>query len=174
MIVLIICLSLLSLIVGWLLIAPLRLTIDTNANSYCIDWQNLAHVRVLPKPDDVSIYFKVLFWKKELSLFHLITSKRSHGRKKKKRTQSHEKRKSKKIKAKVFFRKAKKILKTFKVRTFKLQLDTDDYILNSYLFPIFHLLNRPGQSISINFEGRSSLRLIVENKPYKILKAIIF
>lgn len=171
MLILIILLAFLLIMVGWLLIAPFRLTIDSHSNIYCLDWKRLAQVNIVPTSDDLLLQFKILFWEKTLSVFQIRGSKR---KKHKVEKQKAKKRKWFKVKASTMLRKGRRVLKTFNVKACKVNLDTDDYILNSYLYPVFYLLNRPGRSLNINYEGNSSILLIIENRPYKILKAIIF
>jgi hypothetical protein len=55
-----------------------------------------------------------------------------------------------------------------------LNVDTDDFVLNSYLFPLFYFLNRGPHEFKINYEGRASLQLRVENRLYRMLAALLF
>ena len=48
--------------------------------------------------------------------------------------------------------------------------DTDDYILNAYLYPFTPFLYSPQKSFTINFEGKRDIELIIENRLGRILK----
>ncbi|QIP15118.1 hypothetical protein G8759_22080 [Spirosoma aureum] len=73
----------------------------------------------------------------------------------------------------VFIRKARGILQTFRIRTSDIKLDTDDYLMNAYLFPVFSLLCRPGHRWQINFQGDTSVKLVIENRLYRIVFALL-
>ena len=55
-----------------------------------------------------------------------------------------------------------RILKSFRVRRFRVEIDTDDYVLNAYLFPVFHLLSRG--RLQINFNGRNDIQIEITNR----------
>ncbi len=153
----------------WLLIAPLELSIRTEQNDYALEWKSIGRVEIIPVTDDIVIRLKVLFFRKDFYPLQYQpqkkdkTEKKTKKKKKKKRAGSWGWQKIKK--------KGLRLLRSFEVKAFKLDLDTDDFVLNSYLFPIFYLTGN--KNITINYEGRSSLTLIIQNRPYKILLAIL-
>jgi hypothetical protein len=51
------------------------------------------------------------------------------------------------------------ILRSFRIRKLYLDLDTDDFILNAWLVPVFSHVNSGNVRLRTNFEGRSSLVL---------------
>ena len=166
MIVIIVFALLLGLIT-WILIAPIQLLIDTDHNKYTLSWMKIGSVELLPISNDFILRLRCGWLRKDYYLLELKPKKKSPAEKTGKR--------SKVSKAGVMmWRKARKIMQTFRVIAFRLHLDTNDYILNSYLFPIFYLLNRPSRELEINYKGESGLRLIIENRLYKILIALLF
>jgi hypothetical protein len=51
------------------------------------------------------------------------------------------------------WRKARRLLASFQIRRFNLIVDTDDYILNAYLYPVFAFLTGHNRHLAINFIG---------------------
>ncbi len=86
--------------------------------------------------------------------------------------------KSKKKKSKFNFRKYKRkiirMIKTFKIKSFFVNLDTDDYILNGYLYPVFYFLGKRGEHLNINFQGDLEINIVAENRLYKMIRAMLF
>lgn len=66
-----------------------------------------------------------------------------------------------------------KLLRTFHVRRFRLTMDTDDYVLNAYLFPIATWLTARGWPVSVNFMRQNQLELQIENRAGRLLWAFI-
>ena len=96
------------------------------------------------------------------------TGKKKAGKKKAVR------KKTRKSKVLRWFKKSKKILRSFEVKEFNLNLDTDNYIWNGYLYPIFFFIDRGHRHLHINYNGDFVFKLWVKNRPYRILQAIIF
>ena len=66
-----------------------------------------------------------------------------------------------------------KLLKSFKVTQFRLEVDTGNCILNAKLFPVMALLNYFKQGFNVNFENRNTLVLQIQNRPIYIIKSFI-
>ena len=73
----------------------------------------------------------------------------------------------------VNFTTALRILKSFQVKRFLLDIDTGDYMTNAKLVPVFVLLDEFLASFHINFQNRNILVMDLRNRPYRILKQII-
>ena len=71
------------------------------------------------------------------------------------------------------FKKMLRLTRTFKVKTFMLNIDSGDAITNAKLYPIFSLLNYRGGNFNINFEGRNQLILQLQNRPIDLIKSFI-
>ncbi|MCB0635040.1 MAG: hypothetical protein KDC54_00400 [Lewinella sp.] len=67
-----------------------------------------------------------------------------------------------------------KLLRTFRVRQFQCALDTDDYVLNAYLFPIGTYLTAHGWPVAINFQRQNELDLKLENRMSRLIRALFF
>lgn len=154
----------------WLLLAPIRLILDSNNEVYYLQWYGIAKAGLVMLPDDLVIRLRVFFWKKQFSVFEIKPS----GKKKKSIENIPKKKSKQKTNFKTWKRRGITILKSFKVKIFRLNLDTDDFVHNSYLFPIFHLLNAENRRFQINYKGDLELLLVVENRLINIIKAFIF
>jgi hypothetical protein len=70
-------------------------------------------------------------------------------------------------------RKALRVLRSFKVKHFLLDVDTGDCISNAKLYPVFTFLNYHFGAFHINFQGRNSLAVHLQNRPIYIIKSFI-
>ena len=50
-------------------------------------------------------------------------------------------------------------IQTFKIRKMKLDIDSNDFLLNAALVPAFSKVNSKNILLQVNFEGNSSLHL---------------
>ena len=50
-------------------------------------------------------------------------------------------------------------LGSFRIRKLHLDLDTDDFMLNAWLVPVFSMVNSKDIQMRVNFDGNSSLLL---------------
>lgn len=164
MIGLILILVFLILIVG-IMFTPIKLEIDTANNTYLLQWKGIASLSLIPVPNDLLMQFSVFFWKKDFYPLHYQA---------KKKLEKPKKTKQKKVRSQQWAHKGFRLLKSFEIKAFQLNLDTDNFIQNSYLFPIFHLLDNPKRQMKINYKGDSELFLIVENRLYRMLAALWF
>ena len=161
--ILVILLSLFILVLGWLLIAPLRLSADSALGAIQLTWWGLGSAGLFLTHDDLTLRFRVFFWKKEVNPLQWAPSKKNKKKTKKKS----------KSRMPMSFRKIKRLLRTFTIRECRLDLDTDNYTLNAWLYPVLHFLNRHDRQLRINFEGRFYCRVVIENRGYRLLWALL-
>ncbi len=157
------------ILVAWILIAPLELHINSTKNQYQLRWGRVARIEWLPAPDDILIRLKILFREK---VYHPLT------RAPKKKIKTEDKSKSTKQKKgwslKKWKRKIINLLNSFQVEKFRVNLDTGDYVYNSYLYPIFWMMNKGDTQLNINYSGESEILVVIKNRLYRILKALLF
>lgn len=151
-------------LISWVLIAPILLIIDTKTGEYSLKWKGLGAICIT---SDFHLNWRLLFWKKTHYLFAPIEKSQVP------KTQKTKKPQSKGSKWKPSLTKIKHLSRTFKVKACSLNLDTDNYLWNAYLFPVFYFLNTPQRSLRINFKGEFQCQLIVENRLYRLLYAFI-
>lgn len=166
MTLIIIALLLLAILV-WLLFSPIRLKIDTRESAYLCSWLGIGRVQLLPVTDDLVIQLQIWFWKKN---FYPLRP----NPQKEKPKETRKKKKKRKMNFQKYKRKGLRLVRSFRVKAFRLNLDTDDYLQNSYLYPFFHLLSNNNRQLTINYRGETELLLIVENRVARMLIAFLF
>ncbi len=144
-----------------LLFVPIQIYIDTETVKYYVRIKGLAKASLEPDQKELlRVRLKVLFYE---HCFYPI--KKSSKPKPEKRKTKH--------KRKMKFGKIVRVLKSFEIRQFALDIDTGDYFTNAKMYPVFVLLNHYVASFHINFEDRNRLLVDVRNRPYRILKSFV-
>ena len=161
-----IILILVFLFILYLLLLPIVIVIDTISDQYYVHLKGLAKANVIADEKELfKIKLKVFFF--NFSFYPL---------KKKKTTldgKSKEKRVKKKSGRRVKFKTGLRVLKSFKIKQFYLNLDTGDCICNAKLYPIVAFLNHYEGNFHINYQGSNQLVLVLENRPIRIIKSFI-
>lgn len=161
-----ILLILFLLLFVYLLWMPIVLCIDTITNQYYIHVKGIAKASIESHKEEILIIkLKVFF----LS-FQFYPLRKNKGSAKKNKRGKY---KIKKRKPKISLRTALRVLKTFKVKRFVLNIDTGDCIYNAKLYPLFAFLNYKIGGFNINFDGRNQIVLHIQNRPLPIIKSII-
>lgn len=170
MTVLFVLLGLLLVLIVYLLLAPVIVWIDTLSNEYYVRIPGVVKMAVESHEKELirlqlrvfflNFYFYPLKWKK----------------KKKKKDEIKEfkpKKDKKKKKKRMSLGKMVRLMRTFRVQRFYLNIDTGDYALNAKLYPVFYLLNQTKGHFAVNFEDRNQLSLVIVNRPIRIVKSFI-
>ncbi len=161
-----IIIALLIIFLVYVLLAPIALVINTDKNQYFIEQKGLLKAQLATDEKEVfKIRMKVFFFN-----FNLYPLKKKTSSKSKKK---HVKLKRKRSKKTVKFKRVMSVIKSFKIKKFHLELDSGDCINNAKLYPAFAFLNYMNIDCHINFTGRNSLILAIENKPIRIIKSFI-
>jgi hypothetical protein len=66
-----------------------------------------------------------------------------------------------------------RILQSFRLIKMRVNFDTDDYILNAYLYPLFYFLSKNNRNLNINFNGDLYLELLMISRPIRIVLAYL-
>lgn len=156
--------SFLLAVVAWILFAPISIKADTYRNEYYLSFGGIGKAELVPVPDDILVRLRVAFWKKEFYPLHP-----SAGRKQKKpKAEAGEKRKRQRA---FPFRRIIKVLKSFHIKYFRLEVDTDDFVWNAYLWPVVGCAGPLRRHVSVNFEGRNECRLLMRNRIWRMARA---
>jgi len=157
------------LLLTFLLFAPLRLEINS-LSKYCrISWGKLIQAKLLFLADDILLQFQVVFYKKNIYPLKFIFQKKEQ----KEKPKPKEKKKRKPTNYRKNIDLVKKIMRSFKVKKCRVVLDTDDYVLNAYLFPVFYFLNNKNRQFSINYQGKVECHLLIENRGIWVLISLL-
>jgi hypothetical protein len=139
------------------------LFIDTATNQYYIQLKGLAKVNVEKHLEElIRIKLKITF----LSFYFYPLRKKSSP-KAKKLIEKSSVNKRKRI------RKIFRMLRSFKVKRFLIDIDTGDSMTNVKLYPFYGLLNYNTGIFNINYEGKNRMVLYMENRPLYIIKSFI-
>ena len=65
------------------------------------------------------------------------------------------------------------VIKTFQLKRVVAEIDTDNYVLNAQLIPIFMWIGNDAIRLSINFEGRVSLYVLINNRLVRIIPIVV-
>ncbi len=160
-----IVLSMLLLLLLTILLAPFELRLDTLSGEYCLRWRGIVSVRLTGEVRDPVVRLWLLGWRKKYHLLELGGGKE----KKEEEAEPTERRTKRGGRPRwLTFRLVRRLLRTFRVRRLRLLLDTDDYVLNAYLFPLFQRFSSRSRQLTINFSGRNELSLTVTNRIGKV------
>ena len=171
----IILISILLLLILGLLLTPFRLYIRSDRSDYRLEWGQAIGTRLIPQPNDLKLVLRIFFWKKEWSAWSMLFQKKPKAAEQKKEEAEKKKAAPKKRRSdpRKMMRRIRRVLGSLRVRRWKVRLDTDNYILNAYLFPVFYLVNQWYQEWSINYEGETEIDVELEARPIWVLWALL-
>lgn len=163
--ILYIFISLFLVLIIWILFAPIILRVDTNSTYYRIALPGVLTARVVPTEK----LFYIRVW-----LFFIpfrVNPFKSRKRKKENEKKASVGRKKRNINTKTLL---KRLSNTCKVKMLKMNIDTDDFILNAWLIPAFSTINnRDNILMQVNFEGVQYINLDVRARLSTILWLLI-
>ena len=153
------------LLIVFLLLAPITICIDSMSNQYFIELKSLIKANLEKhEAEFFRIRMKIVFMN-----FYIYPFK-TRRLKKQKRGKEKQVMKAKRHSSSI---RIFKILRTFKIKQFYINIDTGNCILNAKLYPLFALLNYNTGNFYINFQGQNQLVLIMKNRPINIIKSFI-
>lgn len=148
----------------YILFLPIDILIDTSKNEYCVKLGVLA--RAMIEGDD-NYLFRIQVRTFFVRFFFYPLKKRPRKKKEKKSVK-------KKVRMKwSYLGTAVRLLKSFEVKRFGMDLDTGNCITNAKLYPLFAFFNYRGGNFNINFRNENRLDLHIQNRPIRIIKSFI-
>lgn len=159
---LIIILLLLAGIIAYLLFASAYLLIDSRQGSLECGLYPLVRARLKLEPSPM-IQLSIAGWKQDIALM---------GRKRQvAQPAAQPTPRSQRLNARTV-RRIWAMIKSFRIRQFRLRVDTGDVQLNGLLFPLAYSLARlTGRSIDVNFTNHNELVVEVDNSLARLLWA---
>ncbi len=147
---------------SYLVFAPFYIEINSISGRCGLRLHHLANAQLVIKDSSLKIEMTIAGWRKQFDL--LAQNKQI------KNPETKKKRKPIKISAGL----VKEVIRSFKVNTCYLSIDTGNTPLNGIIYPGFGWLSeRIGKTVEINFVGRNEIVLEIENNIAKIIKAFI-
>jgi hypothetical protein len=136
----------------WILIGPVIIYLDTEKNRYSISLPGIFRAAAIPA--DGLFLIRVWFF---FIPFNINPFRKRAGIRKKKPGNPEKQKRSKRYSGGL--KSGMAILRSFRIRKLKLNLDTDDFIVNTQLVPVFSSINSKNIMMQVNFEGEASLEL---------------
>ena len=157
-----IILVIILILLAWPLVAPFQLIIDSEMGKVEFHWKSIGRIGLWANEE------AILLLKVNIGCFHRTWKPLEWQSKPQNNQPKKVKKKRKSNIQNLPFQLIYQLLSTFRVRYFRLDLDTDDFVLNSYLYPFAFTLQRMGWQVSINYAGRSYFTCCVENQLARI------
>jgi hypothetical protein len=158
----VIILIVLLLILGWLLLAPLQLQIDTRIPEISFRWISVGKAKMVYEQGKWWLKISVFFFFKQWELEDLIFKPKKKVKKTRPKTKTgHSK----------WFRKLLNLIKTFRVTKWRIAIDTGDDVRNAWLYSL-NFYPGIGRHVSVNFFDENYLLLEIRNAPWKIIYAL--
>ena len=155
------------LLLFYLSMMPIVLFIDTKTNQYYLQVKGLVKASIERHEEElIGIRLKVFF----LNFYFYPLRNIVLGNMKKAIKSTDNK---KKIGKGMDLEKGFRMLKSFKVKRFLIDIDTGDCILNAKLYPLFAMLNYHVGGFNVNFEGRNRVELHIYSRPIYLIKSFI-
>ena len=158
----------LILLLIWILVVPVIIFLDTDRNRYFLALPGIFKATVIPSAHLFRIRFRIFFVPFTYNPFARNPGKK---REKKEPEKSVKKRKAKRIPG--GFKFVIQVLRSFRIRKLKLDIDTDDFTLNAWLVPVFSAMNSENIRMRTNFEGHASLLLDLRFRIGTLLRIFI-
>jgi hypothetical protein len=155
----------LLLLISWILLAPLVIQLDTRIPEAGLRWKSIGQVKIW-HDGEWWLSMQLLFYRKTI---------RMDGRKsnpKKNSTVPASGKQPKKRKISHLFTRIVRVITSFRVKEWKLVVDTGDYTRNAKLYPL-NFMPYTHEHLFINFNGENYLALQIMNRPWKILYAFL-
>jgi hypothetical protein len=149
----------------YLLFAPFYIELNSHTGLYRFRFHRLVSLSAKFVNSAVVFELKILFWKRPFT-FHQTAERNIQPTKYKKSNKT--KKRNLRIQTVV------NMLRSFKINTCDIALDTGDVVLNGRLYPLFYLLGFfTRKPILISFTGQSHIVLEIENNLARLSRALI-
>ena len=146
--------------VGLLLWLPIELEIDTQREIFEVRWQGIFDFRLLPDEGR---------WRREMRLFGWKTNWKTNVKTVAPAQKKQPKPSSKKRRPPFSLRQGRVLVRQLwravRVRYFRINWDTDDFLLNAWLYPLCPLLSGERRQVSINFLGQHEVAILLQTRP---------
>jgi hypothetical protein len=149
--ILLIIISVLLVTLLWILFGPVIIRVDTEDQHYYINLPGILKAAVIPTDILFKIRMRVFFIPFSFDPFA--------PRKRKPRERKPEKRRKRRMSLSKGSGMFRDMLGAFRIRRLRLDVDTDDEVLNAFLIPAFTAVNSEHIQLSANFEGRALLQM---------------
>lgn len=159
-------LILLLLLILWILVVPVMVFVHTDHNRYLFALPGMFRAELVTAESPWIVRGWILFVPYRFNPFAARKKKSTEGKAREKR----KKRFRMPSGGISLFRDA---LRTIRIRQLEVDIDTDDFLLNAWLFPLFSVVGGSGRELRINFQGYNALRLDARVRMGALLWAVV-
>ena len=158
----------LLLLIGWLLLAPLELYINSDRNQYIFRYLGLLKAELLgDKQELVICRLSVLGWP-----YDLYPLRRLGKRKPADELRQKSKKRKRRFGWKPSWDQIKALFKAITLKELRIDLDTGNWVTNAKIYPVFWWMNKIKGEWQVNFEHHNAIRLHLRTQPYRLIKAM--
>lgn len=151
------------LLFALLLWLPLELEIDTGHAVYSARWRGIFGIRGVPEAERWRWFFKLFFWEKEWR----------PSPRKPKLAKPKPKKKKPPISPRKAWALAKNLFRAIKIKHFRMDWDTGDYVRNAQLYPLACVFSNRKWKLNINFNGREELEILLQTRLWNLTGAVL-
>jgi len=152
-----------------LLLAPLKLRLNSSKNEYYISFAWVLKVTACFLEDDIEVGFRLFGFGKNTTLLTQLASAKRKKSVPEKVVSSVAKTTKRKLPLKVIVQ----LLKTFRVKKFYINIDLGSVYYNAWLFPLGEIFKTQNVYCTTNFVGKTEIEIEIINRPSNILWAMI-
>jgi hypothetical protein len=165
MIYLLVIISILFSILIYLLLAPFYIEVNSLNNLYRIRFHRLMSLSIKNNNNVIEFEMKLFFWTRKINFSEAKTSEYKESKPK----DNYPTKKNV-----LDWSKMKNVLKSFKLNSFDISVDTGNMQLNGILYPLVYFISiHYKKQIAINFSGQNYMILEIENNLARIICAYI-
>ncbi|HPE57141.1 MAG TPA: hypothetical protein P5514_12240 [Bacteroidales bacterium] len=169
-------LIILGIILGffaWLLLAPLYLYIHTGESRYEAGMRSLFKGKFVEGAYGLpEVRVTILFYSFQVPVVRFGSEKKKQGKAKSKKKKSKKSRLNLKT-IRLILKIVWKVMRSFKLKKFSLNIDTGNVITNAYLFPVFAVFGGRKYQLSVNYASKNEFIIHYQNNLLTILSHII-
>lgn len=151
----IILISVIAATLLWIIVGPVFIFLDTQGHRYHLNLPGIIKVAAVPGRDFFVIRGRVFLIPFRFDPFK--ENKRKRKRKPKKSSETPQRKRSPNLRQGMKL--GRDVMRSFRIRRLWLNIDTDDFMLNTQLVPVFSAINSQQIRMQVNFEGDASLLL---------------
>lgn len=141
----------------------MEVEIDTGHAIYRARWRGVLGVTAVPDSGKWRWFLRMFFWENELRPGGAKPSIRKPRANKKRPPMA----------LKRILSLAKNLFQAMKIRHFRLDWDTGDFVANAQLYPLFHALSNRKRQLAINFNGREELEILLQTRLWYLTRAVL-
>lgn len=146
-----------------LLWLPLELEIETGQGVYTAGCHGIFSIRAVPGQGRWRWFYTLFFWEREWATGASKPDSKKPAPKQRKPPMS----------LKRGLALARHLLQAIKIKRFRLDWDTGDFVRNAQLYPLFHSLSGRKRQLTINFVGKEELAILLQTRLWYLALAVL-